>query len=136
MSKRRTVIQTIPTNCPEGRFLRTELSYDLGGPNYFSGGQTQRGYHLHAQLYKTTNGWESFIPTQGYRVLFEPASKFSAKILENLVMTCKKHEMHAKVIEATLAKANLQRISPEPPMGKPTTNICGDSTNPQSESEF
>lgn len=111
MAKKSIRIETIPTNCPKGRILRTEVSYDLGGPNYFSGGQTQRGYHLHAQLYKTEGSWESSNPMEGFRAFVEAAPRFNAKRMEMLSKTIRNNPIYKQVVDATLTKAALQRVS-------------------------
>lgn len=122
---RNIIVQEFPTNCPNNRRLRMEISYDIGGANYFSGGSTPRGYHLHGQLYTKGNGFESFNPMDGYRNLIEEADRYSKKKLEEVAKNIFSNPLYKQVRDAVLAKSNLtiqEEKDSTPTPSKPNTS--------------
>lgn len=135
MSRKSIRIEQIPTNCPEGRILRTEVSYDLGGPNYFSGGSIQRGYHLHTQLYRQNGSFESYSPTDGYRGFIEEAPCFSQKRIQQVADSIKNNPLYESMVQATLNKAGLKKSTAGLPTPTPpkTPEIPAASVPPKPE---
>ena len=69
--------------------LKVEVSYTLGGMNYFSGRTNPRGYKLYFKPIYRNGGFESSImmgseKESGYYISIEEASRFSAKRLREL----------------------------------------------------
>ena len=90
-----------------GQDLRIELYYDLGGRNYYSGKNKERGYYVSVQPIKLTDmgGYtmEEYAPMQGVYKLVHPVKRKSKKaetIAESLL-----DEVKNELIEYVLNKA-------------------------------
>ena len=72
---------------PEADYLVGEVYYLKGGPNYFSGGISKRGYRLSVQMQTKGDGFTSFMIGGGIAKgeFIEEAKAFSAKRLAVLV---------------------------------------------------
>lgn len=83
MLKGERVIRDVATT--EGvRTIRVKVYYDLGGPNYFSGGTKERGYWLSVTPEERTKGMVVQTAFSGVCELLEPASRYSAKRLSEI----------------------------------------------------
>lgn len=74
------------------RTLETAVTYDIGGPNYFSGTTTGRGYYVAVTLrerHEDGKGWTSERIGIGsgtsMKALIEEAGRFSAKRLAEIM---------------------------------------------------
>lgn len=89
MPPRKIRIQETPTKNPT-KAIVCEIRYDVGGPNYFSGGMIQRGYYISAFIERTSpDGTKSLLMGEGYQTLLEPAARFNAKKLQDLTKSPK-----------------------------------------------
>lgn len=52
-----------------GKFIRAEISYDIGGTNYFSGTTSRRGYYLIATPVEKSERGESFMAFSGLKCM-------------------------------------------------------------------
>ena len=71
---------------PEADYLVGEVYYLKGGPNYFSGGISKRGYRLSVQMQTKGDGFTSFMIGGGISKgeFIEESTKFSGKRLAAL----------------------------------------------------
>lgn len=110
MSKpRRIRIESIPTNQTD-RIVRLELNYNEGGPNYFRGGNTARGYYLSCLLIKQEGEYESYSPMDGFKSLVEETKRFSDKKLNELAVQVKTNPIYETLITSTLDQAGLTKV--------------------------
>jgi hypothetical protein len=66
--------------------LKTEISYDKGGANYFNGRVDRRGYSLIVRIERHKDGCRSFdVFTGGLRAFLEEAKVFTPKRFEAIV---------------------------------------------------
>jgi hypothetical protein len=97
----------------EGRTYRATLNYDLGGPNYFTGGHNKRGYSVHVSPVKIHDGFESQMLGAGYkrtvvectrqtpRRQAEAIEKYEATVKELLPKVAAEWSQHAGLAEQT-----------------------------------
>src|SRR4051812_27427898 len=91
MSNQRSIEHYVPAEFPASAGLtngenavHVSVSYSEGGSNYFTGGQTPRGYHVSVSGVKRENGCTAFIIGGGgfgRRYFIAPATRFNAKTL-------------------------------------------------------
>ena len=98
-------------------FLEVEVYYTLGGANYFSGGQTQRGIWLAIKPVKVSDGMVKFTMFDGYRDLLEAANKLNRKRVDALFDQVRsdidaKTGKAWKLMQAVLAKDGLALAEP------------------------
>jgi hypothetical protein len=117
MANRSIDIERIPlvstANDGKSHFLKVSVSYSKGGPNYFSGGTTPRGFYVNVSPIYTepTSGaytMEGTILGSGSRMLLEPAARFSDKVLTRLAATVKSHPSYDNLKASVLASAKRQ----------------------------
>ena len=93
-------------NPSKATHLKIETYYSLGGYNYFTYKQEQRGYYLSVVPVERGNGMEGFIAFSGVKQLVKPVSRKSKKAeaeAKNLVGTYLEN-----LINHVLAKNNLE----------------------------
>ena len=66
-------------------YLVTELSYGLGGSNFFTGQREPRGYFLHVLPEGRGQGMRRFTMFSGLKVLVSPANRFIQSTLDRLI---------------------------------------------------
>lgn len=69
-------------NPSKATHLKIETYYSLGGYNYFTYKQEQRGYYLSVVPVERGNGMEGFIAFSGVKQLVKPVSRKSKKAEE------------------------------------------------------
>lgn len=77
----------------EGTHIKLSLYYALGGANYFTGQQDPRGFNVSVSVVtredKGAYSSESQMLGEGYRMQLEPAKRFNAKKLSELLEKAK-----------------------------------------------
>ena len=116
MSNRKIRIQDIATTEPN-KILRTELIFDSGGMNYFSGSSKLRGYYLSAIPTKIQDGCASFLAFSGTCQLVEEAPRFSLRRLQEHAATIRQKPMYQQMIDFIVAKSKLTLAVTLPPPG-------------------
>jgi hypothetical protein len=61
------------------RFVRCSLDYDIGGYNYLTGENRERGYVAYIMPVTIGDGVESYVPLSGNRQMLVPCKRRSAK---------------------------------------------------------
>ena len=91
---------------PIRKVIEIDISYTLGGQNYFTGRVDGRGYWLHVRPVDIgEGGFRSFMVFSGYKMLVQEASRYSDKGL------CSARPDYAdviKLLDATLEQSNLE----------------------------
>ena len=83
MSKQRIMLESTPhEGLKDATHIDVEVYYTKGGPNYFAGGYTRRGYYISVKPVTRRDGMVSFTMFTGYSKLLFEANRFSAKQLE------------------------------------------------------
>jgi len=95
--------------------LDVVVYYDLGGPNYFTDGNSPRGYYLRVSPITRRDSWNSYVGFSGVKILLQAADRFSQKVLEQVAATALQHEMYPKVLAAVVAKGNFVLADQTPP---------------------
>jgi hypothetical protein len=104
-TRREIRLETIelPTTAAEApgdrRELRIELRYEEGGMSYFTGQRSPRGYFVGLlPITVKPDGAMSFMlfGSGAQKFLVEPAARFNAKKLAQLVEVAKAHPMYAQ----------------------------------------
>lgn len=124
MSSRTRVLSVIPVEgevdgwqkSRGGRnVIQVELRYALGGTSYLTGQAFGRGYYVGATPQVNGDGFTSFLLFSGIKTFVQPATRFSAKVLANLVVPQETIDrLVAKVIEKnnlTLAPVNTEVLA-------------------------
>jgi hypothetical protein len=88
----------------ERQVIQTSVYYDMGGPNYFSGGQNKRGYYISVTPYRVTRHFRSTSAFSGTKALLEEAARFSQGKLEEVARSSKALEMEAVLHSHVAAK--------------------------------
>lgn len=76
---------------PGATHLKVMLYYDLGGYNYFTSKQKERGYYVSIQpvsLSAVSESFSLFGQNSGGYIFLEPTRRFSRKRLAELEATC------------------------------------------------
>lgn len=88
MSKRSIVIKDIPNGNGEKegekKVIRIEVSYRMGGMNYFTGQRSSRGYYVSVSPMTVGNGFQSFMAFSGVCHCIEEAKRFGEKKLKSI----------------------------------------------------
>lgn len=63
----------------ENNFLKCELYYSLGGVNYFTYKNEQRGYYVSVYPVEKVRGFESYTAFTGVKALIKPCQRKSNK---------------------------------------------------------
>lgn len=98
----REIVITAP-HPEDGRYLEVSVGYNEGGPNYFSGGTTPRGYYLRATPITREGTFTKFSlggADTPRSTLIEQATRFNAKRLAQLAATARQHERYETLIAA------------------------------------
>ena len=93
-------------NRPGKTTLDVEVYYDLGGPNYFTGGNSPRGYYLSVSPVTRNGAWKSYLGFSGVKQCIQPANRFSQKVLEQIAATALQHEVYPKLVAHVVGKGN------------------------------
>ena len=110
MGKDRTVeLQRLAIEGETNKTLDVELFYALGGQNFFSGNNEQRGYYLSATpVSRSEDGmWKTVAAYSGTKMLIEPAARFSQKTLETLAADVLQRPELNSIIESVCQKNGL-----------------------------
>jgi hypothetical protein len=104
--------QYLKTN-KENTEIKIELSYSIGGMNYFTSRAEKRGYYLHAQpleVSRSANGItiEQYTPAKGYKHLILETKRKSDKSYKTALEMIE--ETKQRMIEAIQDESNLQLI--------------------------
>jgi hypothetical protein len=140
MSKRAKTILQKPLNKEHYR-LHVEVYYNIGGPNYFSGGSNKRGYYLSVQPQRVDPaGWVSITAFSGTSMFLEEADRFSTKRLEEVARaqtTPRLSEQVETLCDHVLKKNSMELLEPlESTCQSVTTPSASSAQNPETESEF
>lgn len=103
MASRKRQIFKLETSEP-GRFLVGVIRYEMGGVNYFSGGNSRRGYYLSVTPEKHENGSVSFMMFSGIKGLLQEAARFNQRILDTIEAP---EELKQKLIAHVLEKEKI-----------------------------
>lgn len=91
---------------PVRKVIEIDISYTLGGQNYFTGRVDPRGYFVHVRPVDLgEDGFRSFMLFSGYKMLVKSADRYSEKTLYLM------RPAYADIItllDATLKEANLE----------------------------
>lgn len=88
MSNTHRILKEIPTDGGEGKVLRTEIYYSLGGFNAFTHDQEPRGYYFSVTPAEICpSGMVSMRAFSGVKTLIEPSKRFSQKKLDGLLVS-------------------------------------------------
>jgi len=104
-----TNVEELPTNNKD-KVLKAQVYYDIGGPNFFSGGTNKRGYYLSTKVVTRQGNMESFIPTESFKLLLEETTRFSQKRIIEITAEVKSNEHYSNMIASTLAKSKLTLV--------------------------
>jgi hypothetical protein len=108
MAKQEQILETITCDdLPTGNNgVEVKVYYTLGGPNYFSGGCTQRGYYLSVTPCLRKNGMVRVTVFSGIAAFLMPANRFSQSSFETAVKLGRQMapELIQKVLEKEWAK--------------------------------
>ena len=85
MSNKTKLITSVETK-NDSQVLEIEISYSLGGMNYFSYKNEGRGFYLSVKPLKRGNGFVSFTAFSGIKSLVKEVARFSAKVLESITV--------------------------------------------------
>ena len=104
--------QYLKTN-KENTEIKLELSYSIGGMNYFTSKVEKRGYWLHMQpleISRSSNGItiEQYTPAKGYKHLILETKRKSDKAYKTALEMIE--ETKQRMIEAIQEESNLQLI--------------------------
>jgi len=80
---KRILIKRVPTNQPS-KFVDFELSYDIGGMNFFQGVSHQRGYWIAVTPREVSDHCTSTLAFDGTQDFLEPAKRFSQRVLQRI----------------------------------------------------
>ena len=86
--------------------LHVYVSYDLGGPNIWSGGMSSRGYYLFCTPIKREGFMTAWIMGKGLKILLKAVNRASQSALDEALAIAKEKEQ--ELIESVLAKYNLE----------------------------
>ena len=93
----------------ENEYIRVEVKYNIGGINYFTYKEEERGYYLHVSPIKIEqrNGYkmESFTGFSGIKTLIKSVKRKSAKSEKEAIELSKEYE--ERLINYVLNKNNL-----------------------------
>jgi hypothetical protein len=112
MTKRRIDIEDLHTTESKNKVVEMQVSYDMGGMNYFTGTVEPRGYYLSATPCEKAPGIKVYGAFTGIKIIILTATRFNQKKLEELASNIKDHEQYNDLIENVLTKNNLTLQSP------------------------
>jgi hypothetical protein len=107
MSNRSIPLDKFPTTVPD-KFIKTELYYAVGGPNYFSGGMRERGYYLSVSPIEDKGPFTSTIAFSGTCAMIEKTARYSASKLQALSLRVRNLPIYQTLIDHVKAKNNLR----------------------------
>ena len=83
MSKHSKVIKEIKilSGNSKANILEVDITYQIGGMNYFSGGSEPRGLYLGCSPIEKGDGWRGFVGFSGTKVFVKDMKRFNAKTL-------------------------------------------------------
>ena len=91
---------------PVRKVIEIDISYTLGGQNYFTGRVDPRGYFMHVRPVDVgEGGFRSFMLFSGYKMLVKEASRYSDK---GLYSARPDYADVIKLLDATLRDAQLE----------------------------
>lgn len=91
---------------PTRKVIEIDISYTLGGQNYFTGRVDGRGYWLHVRpIDLGEGGTRSFMIFSGYKMLVQGASRYSDK---GLYSARPDYADIITLLDATLRQSNLE----------------------------
>ena len=88
-------------HCGGNRYIELELSYQLGGWNYFQGRNVERGYYLGCAPVEVGEGWTSRTAFTGTSLLILPVSRKS-KAAEKTALELAKFKLHDLVMHVCM----------------------------------
>lgn len=100
---RKKLVFKIPTN-EQNKFLIGEVSYQMGGMNYFSGNRNERGYYFSVTPETHEGSIVSFMMFSGIKSLLLAANRFNQKVLDNIQVP---EELKSKLIAHVLEKEKI-----------------------------
>ena len=108
--RRSITLENIPTT-KANTVLRTEVYYNLGGMNYFSGQSMKRGYYLSVTPMELRDGFTSMTAFSGTCDLLEEAPRFSQRKLDVLAADAGHRPIYQQLISHVKAKNQLTLAS-------------------------
>lgn len=91
---------------PIRKVIEIDISYTLGGQNYFTGRVDPRGYFMHVRPVDLgEGGTRSFMVFSGYKMLVQEASRYSDR---GLYSARPAYSDVIKLVDATLRQSNLE----------------------------
>ncbi len=118
----------LPTTEPK-HFIRVEMDYSLGGCNYFTYKQEQRGYYLHVTPVERDGMWESFTAFTGIKYCVLPVSRRSDKSFRKAIEIANENNLAMKLIQHLLDKGATFVLAEEEKKASPmpvlTTTFTG-----------
>jgi hypothetical protein len=100
-------VKKIPTD-KKNMFIKIEVSYDIGGQNWYSGNPIKRGYKLHIQPIEIKNGMGKINPRHGIQTHIQDAKRFSQKELQSLADTATEYFMFPAMLRQAQENAGIQ----------------------------
>jgi hypothetical protein len=123
--RRAITLEKLPTT-KENTVIRTEVYYNEGGPNYFSGGTQKRGYYLSATPVKEEGNFTSITAFAGTCQLLLEVKRFSQKKLQEVAAGASSQPIYQQLINHVKVKNQLtlkaESSAAEIIIGNPTTN--------------
>ena len=90
---------------PVRKVIEIDISYTLGGQNYFTGRVDPRGYFMHVRPVDVGEYGRSFMLFSGYKMLVKEASRYSDK---GLYSARPDYADVIRLLDATLRDAQLE----------------------------
>ena len=85
MSDRRKTIKELEVLEGKATHIEISLSYDLGGHNWFTYVNEERGIYLHVSPVEKSEGWRSYTAFSGVKMLLLPMKRFNKKVFDSFI---------------------------------------------------
>ena len=106
MSKDKRLIKEYKVlNGSKATHIEVDLTYQLGGWNYFTGVKEPRGLYLGCSPIEKGDGWRGFVAFSGVKVLVHEMKRFNAKTINEFEVD---QNDVVKMVAHVLVKNNLE----------------------------
>lgn len=130
--RRQITLEQIPLTKPK-HFLKTEIYYNLGGMNYFSGNTQERGYYLGVTPVEIDEHFTKTTAFSGTCALLQKSARFSAGKMQEVADKLKSQPIYQQLIDHVKAKNNIKFASEEEVPATPIVN--SQPVTPEAEEE-